>query len=209
MDTSSLVKDEIDDWGRILEQLVRDGFDVTIAFWVRFKFEEDGPWFYIVSKTFDQKGLRAANLTVHAALHRIPAPWGPLSVSEIDELKLVGVDDPLAKEVLAFRDQYPGRNRFRRVSLGNQIVEELCIYPPVTKSEGADERGPMLTINMGTTAEPELIDLGKVPLVTIVRDSAGPSKVVLVGGGKPQRTLEGEEAQRFISQFDAIRKQLR
>jgi hypothetical protein len=71
-----------------------------------------------------------------------------------------------------------------------------------------DERGRGLTINIGTATEPELIDLKKVPLVTIIRDSATPSKVVLLGGGKPQRTLEGEEAQRFIAQFDTIRKQM-
>jgi len=135
MDTAPLVEDEIKDGQKLIEQLLRDGFDVTIAFWIRFPFEETtGPWFYIVSKTVDQEGLQAAYRAIHESLHRIPAPWGPWnSVSAMSELKLVGVNDPLAKAVLAFRDRYPGRNRFRRPDIANYQVEELYIYPPVTK----------------------------------------------------------------------------
>jgi hypothetical protein len=208
MDTAPLVEDEIKDGQKLIEQLVRDGIDVTVAFWIRFQSEETtGPWFYIVSKTVDLEGLHAAYRAVHEALNRIPrGPW--ISVSAVSELKLVGVNDPLAKDVLAFRDRYPGRNRFRRPDIANNRVEELYIYPPVTKSAAVAERGGSLCINIGTAAEPEFIDLEKVPLVTIIRDSAGPSRVVLVGGGKPQRALEGEEAKQFIAQFDAIRKQM-
>ncbi len=210
MDTAPLVEQQIDDGRKLIEQLVHDGFDVTVAFWVRFKFEEDGPWFFIVSKTVDQEGLQVAYRAVRAVLRKIPAPFGPWlsSVSELGELRLIGLNDPLSKDVLAFRDRHPGRNRFREANVGNHVIEELFIYDPVTKSGGDDQRGRMLTINVGTAADPELIDLEKVPLVTILRDSAGPSKVVLVGGGKPQRTLEGEEALRFIVQFDLLTKQM-
>jgi hypothetical protein len=121
-----MVRDEIDDGRRLLEQLVRDGFDVTIAFWARFEIEEDGPWFYVVSQTVDQKGLQAAYRDIHESIHRIPAPQRPWnSVAEIAELRLVGTNDPLAREVLAFRDRYPGRNRFRGVSLGNYLARLL------------------------------------------------------------------------------------
>jgi hypothetical protein len=210
MDTAALVEDQIEDGRKLIEQLVCDGFDVTVAFWVRFQFEEDGPWFYIVSETVDRDGLHAAYRAVHESIQRIRAPWGPwISVSDVGELKLVGMNDPLAKQVLAFRDRYPSKYRFRGANIGNQFVEELYIYPPVTKPAARGERCGKLTINIGTDAEPELVDLERVPLVTIIRDSAGPSKVVLVGGGKPQRALEGEEAQRFIAQFDAIREQMK
>jgi hypothetical protein len=209
MDTAPLVEDEIADGRKLIEQLVSDGFDVTVAFWIRFQFEEDGPWFYIVSKIVDQEGLHPAYRAIHQALHRIPAPWGPwTSVTAMGELKLVGVNDPLAKAVMAFHDRYPGRNRFRRPDLANHRVEEIYIYPQITPSTAVAKSGGKLRINVGTAAEPQFIDLEKVPLVTIVRDSAGSSKVVLVGGGKPQRTLEGEEAQRFLAEFDAISKQL-
>ncbi len=209
MDTAPLVEEEIEDGRKLIKQLVCDGFDVTVAFWVRFQSEEDGLGFYIGSKTVDKEGLQAAYRAVHKALHRIPAPCSSwMSVSAVAELKLVGVEDSLAKDVLAFRDLFPGRNRFRRPGIGRYGIEELYIYPPVTKSAVVAERCGKHTINIGTTAEPEFIDLERVPLVTITRDPAGPSKVVLVGGGKPERALEGEEAQRFLAQLDAIRKQM-
>lgn len=129
MDTSSLVRDKFDDGQRLLLQLVRDGFDVTIAFWVRFQFEEVGPFFYIASKVVDEKGLHAAYLTLHESLHRIPIPWRSWnSVAEITELRLISTDDPVVCDVLAVRDQYPGRNRFRGIYIGNQLVEELVFY---------------------------------------------------------------------------------
>jgi len=209
MDTAPLVDTRIEDGRKLISQLVCDGFDVTIAFWVRFKYEEDGPWFYIVSKTVDTEGLRGAFLAVRKSLDRISAPCRPWnSVTEAVELKIVGLNDHFAKDVVAFRDSSPGRYRFREVSIGNQIVKETVIYPPVTKCAAGAEPCGKRSINLGTAAEPEFIDLEKVPLVMIVRDSAGPSKVVIVGGGKPQRALEGEEAQRFVAQFDAIRKQM-
>jgi hypothetical protein len=124
------------------------------------------------------------------------------------ELTLVGMNDFYAKAVLAFRDRHPGRNKFRRPDIANQEVEELYIYPPVTKRVDSPEHCESLRINIGTGAAPEFVDFGKVPLVTILCDSAGSSKVAIVGGGKPQRMLEGEEAQRFIAHFDAIRKQM-
>jgi hypothetical protein len=207
MDTVALVDDQIGDGRKLLEQLVCDDFDVTIAFWVRFQAEQDGPWFYIVSKTVDQQGLHAAYRAVHESIRRIRAPRGPwISVSDVGELKLVGVNDPLAKDVLPFRDRYPGRYRFKGAKVGNLIAEDLYIYPLVPKDAAQSSGG--LSINIGTATNPEFIDLEKVPLVTIIRDSAGPSKVVLVGGGKPQRALEGEEAQRFIAEFDAVTKQM-
>ena len=75
MHTAPLVVDQIEDGRKLIEQLASDGFDVTVAFWVRFQFEEDGPWFYIVSKTVDKEGLHAAYLAVHDSdSNGIPAP---------------------------------------------------------------------------------------------------------------------------------------
>jgi len=204
MDTAPLVEDEIRDGRKLIQQLVYHGIDVTVGFWIRFRPEEEtGLEFCIASKNVDQDGWQAAYRTIHTAVHRIPADCRPWSyVADVGVLQLVGLNDPLVTEVLALRDRQPGRNRFRRPDIAKHSVEELYIYPPVTKTSG------LATINVGTAAEPEFIDLEKVPMVTIIRDSAGPSKVELVGGGKPPRALEGDDAQRFIAQFDAIRKQI-
>jgi hypothetical protein len=66
----------------------------------------------------------------------------------------------------------------------------------------------MLTINIGTAAQPDFMDLERVVLVTLIRNPAGPSLVDIFGGGKPRRTLEGEEAARFITVFDTITNQM-
>lgn len=160
MDTSSLVESSIEDGRTLLEQLARDGFDITGAFWVRFKYEEDGPWFYLVSKTVDQKGSQAAFRDVHDSLQRIPLPWRAwFSVSDISELHLVGTNHSLAKELLAFRDRYSGRNRFRGVSIGDNLLEDLYIYPPIMGSDGAGECRRSLTIELPVRTWEKLRDL--------------------------------------------------
>ena len=52
MDTELLVENRIDDGQRLLIELVRDGFDVSAAAWL--KTSEEGLWFlYIGSKSVD------------------------------------------------------------------------------------------------------------------------------------------------------------
>lgn len=127
MDSAPLVEQQIEDGRKLIEQLIRDGFDVTLAFWARFLYEEGGPWFYVVSKTVDQLGINAAYLAVHAAIHRIPAPW--LFASEVGDLKLIRETDPIAKEVSAIRHRFPGRTWVRGAfSVGLRSIEELYIY---------------------------------------------------------------------------------
>lgn len=129
MDTSSMVKNDIENGLRLLEQLVRDGINVTIAFWVRFLLEETGPWFYIVSNAVDRKGLQVARRELHDSIRRIPLPWRPWSSDAVlAKLRLIGAEDPLARDVLAVRAQFPGKNRFRGVRIGDQLVDELVIY---------------------------------------------------------------------------------
>lgn len=96
MDTGPLVTEQIEDGQKLIAQLVQEGFDLTAACWVRFRLSAEHEWFfYIVSERVDKDGLRAAGLTVHQAIHRIPPPWGPwISISE---LRLIGVNDPVAK----------------------------------------------------------------------------------------------------------------
>ena len=108
----------------LIEQLLRDGFDLTVAFWVKFKFADDPEWFfYLVSKTVDERGLQAAYLAVNTSARRLPPPWGPwLSTLEI---KLVNANEPVAKDVLAFRARYPGRKWFRGITTGNQAIEGI------------------------------------------------------------------------------------
>lgn len=129
MDTGPLVAEQIEDGQKLIAQLAEEGFDLTVAFWVRFTGCAEHEWFfYIVSERVDRDGLRAAGLAVHQAIHRIPPPWGPyISVSE---LRLVGANDTVAKEVLAFHARYPSRTWFPGASLGSPTIAYAYVYPP-------------------------------------------------------------------------------
>ncbi|HVS37564.1 MAG TPA: hypothetical protein VMS17_18520 [Gemmataceae bacterium] len=127
MGTGPLVDEQIADGQKLIDQLVPDGFDVTVACWVRFAESAEHEWFfYIVSEKVAKDGLRAAALAVHQASRRIPPPWGPWIT--VSELRLVGPNDPLAKEVLAFRARFPGRSWYPGARLGSHTIELAYIY---------------------------------------------------------------------------------
>ncbi len=125
MDTELLVDDRIDDGRKLIAELVRDGFDVTAAFWI--KTSEEGLWrLYIVSKAVDTAKIGQAYLPVYACLSRIPDPC--ISISDI---KLVNSTNPIARDAIAVRDRYPGRipSRFQGKRLGDLAIDEAYIYP--------------------------------------------------------------------------------
>lgn len=125
MDQSTLVEEQIDDGRRIVERFAADGNPVDAAFWV--KTAEDGLWFlYIVSDIIEREGPAAAYRTVHGSLQQLGKTW--VSSSEI---KIIGPENPIAKDVLALMARYPGRmaTRFGGKSLGYVAIEQAHIYP--------------------------------------------------------------------------------
>jgi hypothetical protein len=136
MDTGLLVEERIDDGQRLVDQLVRDGFEVLVAFWV--KTSEEGVWhLYIASPAVNPNKVGEAFRTVFASLSKLPNSW--VSPSEI---KLVTGTSPVARAAVEIRDRYPGKSptRFHGKRLGNLIIEEAYIYPPSGKwFEGFDE----------------------------------------------------------------------
>jgi hypothetical protein len=135
MDTATLVDVQIADGQKLIEQLALDGFDVSVAFWLKFKSGENDPWFfYVVSNRVDEVGLQAAYRAVHKSVQKISAPWGPF-ISR-SELRLVGVNDPIGKDVRSIQKQYSDRRpiRDRDVRLANAEIEEVYIYPPMPKA---------------------------------------------------------------------------
>ena len=132
MDTGPLVGEQIEDGQKLIDQLIAAGFDLTVACWVRFRLCAEHEWFfYLVSERVDKDGSLATGLIVHKAIHKIPPPWGPWIT--VSELRIVGVNDPVAKEVAAFRTRYPGRTWFPGASLGSQLIEQAYIYPILGK----------------------------------------------------------------------------
>jgi hypothetical protein len=127
VDTEVLVEDRIDDGQKLLAELVRAGFDVTVAVWVRTG--EEGLWFlYIGSASVDPAKIGDAYRALYACLSRVSAPG--LSFSEI---KLVNASNPVASNALAIRDRHPSLApiRYDGERLGDMAIEEAYIYPPL------------------------------------------------------------------------------
>jgi hypothetical protein len=126
VDTELLVDSRIEDGRKLVDELVRGGFDVTVAFWG--KTGPEGLWFlYIASPSVDPAKIGEAYRVVYACLIRLPDPSVTLS-----EVKVVHASNPVAVAAKAVRDQYPGRiaTRFHAKRLADLSVEEAYIYPP-------------------------------------------------------------------------------
>jgi hypothetical protein len=125
VDSIELVDFQIDAGRRIIAQLVNDGFDAKAVFWV--KTAEEGWWFlYIATPIVEQKGLAHAYRTLQASMQKLQGI--PLSLSDI---KLIGADNPITKDIQAILDRYPGRmaTRFGGKQLGGMTIEGAYIYP--------------------------------------------------------------------------------
>ncbi len=123
MDTELLVDDQIDDGRRLIDELVRAGFDVTVAFWGR-TYEL---WFlYVASASLDGQDLGNAYRQVYACLRQIPNAWIDLS-----RVKVIPAGSPMAREAMAIRDKGAARipTKYRGPRLGEFLIEEAYIYP--------------------------------------------------------------------------------
>jgi hypothetical protein len=125
MDYELLVDEQIEAGKSLLAGLVHDGFDVTVAFWVRTS--EEGLWFlYIGSTSVRTMSLADAYRVVYGVLRRIPN-----SEISISNVKIVDADNPIARSAIEVRDRYPARlpTRYNGKRLGNMSIEEAYIYP--------------------------------------------------------------------------------
>src|SRR4051794_3263270 len=126
MDTELLVDSRTEDGRKLLAELMRDGFHVTVAFWV--KTSEEGLWaLYVASDAVDPARIGDAYPTVYACLRRIPE-----ASVEPSEIKLIPASHPLAAAAQEVRDRDRGRMpiRLHGKRLGDLSVEEVYVYPP-------------------------------------------------------------------------------
>jgi len=125
VDTELLVDNRTEDGRKLLAELAQDGFDVTVAFWV--KTSEEGLWsLYIGSPAVNAKELGNAYRRIYACLSRIPEASIALS-----EIKLINSQDPLAQAATSQRDRYAWRlaTRYQGSHLGPLSIEEAYFYP--------------------------------------------------------------------------------
>lgn len=145
-----------------MAELVRAGFDVSVAVWV--KTSEEGLWFlYIGSTAVEPAKIGDAYRTLYACLSTIPDPLVGMS-----EVKLIPADTPIAKDAIAARDRQPGSQpvRFQGPRLGNMSIEEAIIYPRVG---GPMTPGEILSALFGLANRPPGASIR--PSVITLRDS--------------------------------------
>jgi hypothetical protein len=129
MDQGPLVTEQIDAGAKLLQEFDSGYAPLSSAFWL--KESEDGQWYlYLVSPQINDSNFDLAYGEVHRLAGRSPSVWlDPFQV------KVAGVDDPVAKAVGAIQSQYPSRlaTRLRNRQLGDISVDEVYIYAlPVT-----------------------------------------------------------------------------
>jgi hypothetical protein len=139
MDQGPLVDERLGDGWRLVERLVRDGFGVTAAGWL--KDCEDGRWYlYIASPFRDQEGGGKAYRHVQSIIRQMPRPFaiGPLDV------KLPGTKSPLAQELAALEQGLSVKEltRYRGPDLEKLAAEDAYLYPVQALANPAPETAP-------------------------------------------------------------------
>jgi hypothetical protein len=132
VDKEILVETQIIDGERLVKELVRDGFDVTVAFWAQSS--EESLWYlYISAPWVDPEKIGEAYIPVFDRLSRIPDPSFGIS-----EVRLIPASSPIARAAVGVRDRFPGGTpaRFHGKRLGNLSIEEAYIYPAALTSGG-------------------------------------------------------------------------
>src|SRR5262245_8754287 len=125
MAPETLVENQIEDGQRLIDQLVRDGINVRVAFWL--KMSEDDLWqLYLASPSFKEGTIGEAYRNVYASLRKIPSS----SVLPSD-IKLVNGANPIAWAAFELRERRPGNQPIRcdARQLGHLRVDEAYIYP--------------------------------------------------------------------------------
>jgi hypothetical protein len=148
MATDTLVDVQFEEGRKLINLLAETGFDVTAACWVRTS-EPDRWVLYIATDVVDRDGLHAAYLALNPVYRSIPDAWVLFS-----HVKLIGVDNPITRDILAIRGQLPTRSaiRSRRPYLGDVATEEVYVYPPSETEKGGVRRSFMVRyVRQGTS----------------------------------------------------------
>jgi hypothetical protein len=128
MDTDTLVENRIADGQKLVEELPQRGFEVTAAFWL--KSSEKGKWyFYIASPVVEADGPARAYSHLHSLIRAMPQPFwiDPL------EVRLLGANHPIARDVIAIHAGLPGPRlfpiRWGGKQLGGISIDGAYLYP--------------------------------------------------------------------------------
>ncbi len=124
MDQGPLVTEQIDAAARFLGEFQKC-YPVQAAFWV--KDSDDGNWrLFVASDQITDDNFDVAYGEVGRVACDLNDPC-----FDMFQVKVVGVDDPLAQVALAIRRRYPGRSPtwFNGNTFNGLGVEQAYVYP--------------------------------------------------------------------------------
>ena len=142
MDTELLVESWVEDGRTLLNQLMKDGFNTTAAFWVKLA-EKESRVLYIAADVPPGKTSSHVYADFYPSLMKLPT--AELMDSKV---KVIATTDPIAQAAIAIRDRYPGRmaTRYRGDRLGPLAIEEAYIYPGTTAGGVMTPNEVLLTV---------------------------------------------------------------
>jgi hypothetical protein len=119
-----LVDDQIDGGQMAIDRLLEDGFDVTVAFWIK---TDEGFWrLHIASPAFDDRKPGENSIKVRESLRKVQDPQ-----VQFWPIYLISDQNPAARDALKIAGR-PGKKegiRYRGTRLGDLPIEEAYIYP--------------------------------------------------------------------------------
>jgi hypothetical protein len=124
MDTEVLVDEQLADGQRLVEQLIKDNFNVSVAFWV--KTSEDAAWqLYLAFPEGASDKSTEAYRKVYYSLDSI----SPVSISNSD-ISLLNDNNPIARAAIERRDRLAARKptKYFGKRLGPLAIKEAYIY---------------------------------------------------------------------------------
>ncbi len=125
MDTAVLVENQVEEGGKLLAALVRAGFNIAVAAWIRAS--ERRHWsFYIGSTSVSSATLGDAYGKLYLCMQSLPN----LGI-EFSAIRFIEASDPVARDLIAIRDRL-GRRTPMHVGekrVADLSIEEAYIYP--------------------------------------------------------------------------------
>lgn len=138
MDSVALVDRRIEDGHRLLVQLLQDGFDVVVAFWLKSP-DDAWPHLFISTRLVDQMGPLDAYRALQTSMVQLPG----ISIS-LEDVKLIGVGNHIAsaaRNVLK-KARREGPVEIREGQISNVAVEYAYLYrPPASRMPRASQPG--------------------------------------------------------------------
>jgi hypothetical protein len=124
MDKSPLVTEQIDAGERLIHEFNKQ-IPVHAAFWLRER-DSDEWYLYLASDQINDFNFDLA----YGEVLRIVRPRQSLWIDPF-QVKVVGIDAPVAKAALGVMKQYPGTipTRYHGRHFGGLSVDEVYIYP--------------------------------------------------------------------------------